>query len=285
MLRWLQKGKVTSGIVSLVIFLLMCNYKEAFIMLLPFCGLYVIYTAAKDMNKLSDFKDIFKRLKGKYWYIIGLIGIFIYAVAAILLTVGLTSYGGFDIKASLSVREYLSVFFNSLDGDLKWYKWFTLLFAAILLTFWEEFKKLWKEILLLLAFLLPQFALYAQTGIGERYMLPSVIGYARFFIVVILKWKPLAGKRKVVYIAGLVLLFLANARGMIIEVDYFRYRGESVTGMLETVQKLPEEKDIKILSCFRPNEEGNLTVYYWQLLSGYDNVYYWTEESKEINRV
>lgn len=285
MLKWLQSKKIGIGIVSLLIFFLMCNYKEAFIMLLPFCGLYVIYESAKDMNKLSDFKDIFKRLKGKYWYIIGLAGIFIYAVAAIFLVVGLTSYGGFNVKESLSVRGYLAVFFNSLGGDLKWYKWFTMLFTAVLLTFWEELKKLWKEILLLLAFLLPQFALYAQTGISERYILPSAIGYAWFFVLVILKWKPLAGKRKIVYMAGLVLLFLANARGMIIEADYFRYRGESVTGMLETVQKLSEENDIKVLSCFRPNEEGNLTVCYWQLLDGYDNVYYWTEDSKGINRV
>ena len=285
MLRWLKGAKAAWGITSLVIFFMMCNYKEAFIMLLPFCGLYVIYTAAGEMNKLTDFKVIFNGLKGKYWYIIGLAGIFIYAVAAILLVVGLTSYGGFNVKESLSVRGYLQVFFDSLSGDLKWYKWFTLLFAAILLTFWDEFKKLWKEVLLLFAFLVPQFALYAQTGISERYMLPSVIGYAWFFVIVIMKWKPLSGKRKAVYVAGLLLLLLANGRSMIIEADYFRYRGESITGMLEAVEKMSEEKDIKILSCFRPNEEGNLTVCYWQLLAGYDNVYYWTEESQEINRV
>ncbi|MBD5477119.1 MAG: hypothetical protein HDR17_14240 [Lachnospiraceae bacterium] len=285
MLKWLYNGRISGGIISLVIFFLMCNYKESFIMLLPFCGLYVIYSVTENKNKLSEFNDIFIRLKGKYWYIVGLAGIFIYAIIAILLVVGLTSYGGFDVKESLSVREYLSVLANSFNGDLKWYKWFTLLFIAILLTFWDELKKLWKEWLLLFAFLAPQFALYAQTGIAERYMLPSTIGYAWFFIVVILKWKPLTGKRKMVYAAGLILLILANARGMIIEADYFRYRGESVTRMLETVERLSDENDIKILSCFRPNEEGNLTVYYWQLLEGHDNVYYWTEASQEINRV
>ncbi len=285
MLKWLQNGKISRGMISLLFFFLMSNYKESYVLVLPFCGAYILYTVSQDIQKPDDWKILLLKLKGKYWYIIGLIAIFIYTLAAILLITGVTGYDGFDVRNSLSVRGYLEVFFRSLDGDLKWYKCFTLLLIAVLLTFWADLKKLWREVLLLIVFLMPQFALYAQTGIAERYMLPCVIGYAWFFVIVVLKGKLLTGKRKMFYLSCLILLLLANARAMIIEADYFRYRGESVTGMLEVVEELADEQEINILSCFRPNEEGNLTVYYWMLLNGHDNVYYWTEDSGEINRV
>lgn len=285
MLKWLDNGKKIWAAGSLLVYFLMCNYKESYMLLLPFAGLYIVYDSIKKDEKLPAFSETVKRLKGKIWYIVCLILFFAYTALAVVLLVGATQYGGFNIKESLSLRGYYEVFSRSLDGDLKWYKFFTPVLIGILLTFWDDLKKMWKELLLLLAFIVPQFALYAQTGIGERYMLPCVVGYAWFFTVVVFSRKILSGKRKAVYTAALLLLLLANARAMIIEADYFRYRGESVTGMLETVEKLSNENDIKILSCFRPNEEGNLTVCYWQLVKGHDNVYYWTEESREINRV
>lgn len=285
MLKWLQNKKISRGIGSLLFFFLMCNYKESYVLLLPFCGAYILYTASQDIQKLTDWKMLFTNLKGKYWYIIALAAIFIYSIVIILLTTGATGYDGFDVRYSLSIYDFLKVFFRSLDEDLKWYKCFTLLFMAVLLTFWTDLKKLWREILLLIVFIAPQFIIYSQTGIAERYMLPCTIGYAWFFTIVILKWKPLAGKRKIFYFSCMILFLFANTRAMLIEADYFRYRGESVTGMLEAAKKLSDEQDINILSCFRPNEEGNLTVYYWMLLNGHDNVYYWTEDTKEINRV
>lgn len=44
------------------------------------------------------------------------------------------------------------------------------------------------------------------------------------------------------------------------------------------------DEDVKVLSCLRPNEEGNVTIYYWMLLHGYDNMYFWTEDDKTIER-
>lgn len=286
LLKWLKQGRKVYAISSLIIFFLMCNYKESYILLLPFIGLYVVYDVVKNEEKLPCISVIWNRLKGKVWYILCLAVIFICSILAVVLIVGFTtSYGGFRAEDALGIRGYLDVLDNSLKGDLKWYKLFTIVFVAVLLTFWEEFKKLWKEMLLLAVFLLPQLLLYAKTGIAERYMLPSTIGYAWFFVIVILKWKPLLGKRKMIYWAGLLLMLLANARGMIIEADYFRYRGESVTGMLEAVAEMSEEEDIKILSCFRPNEEANWTVYYWLMLHELDNLYFWTEGEQMINRV
>ena len=55
--------------------------------------------------------------------------------------------------------------------------------------------------------------------------------------------------------------------------------------MLETVLEISREKDVKVLSCLRPNEEGNLTMNFWMADHGFDNVYYWTEEDQSINQV
>lgn len=284
MLKWLQNRKRFWAVGSLLVLIFMCNYKESYILLLPFLALYVIYDEVKEEERFPSISELWNKLKGRIWYIISLAIIFICSILAVILFVGSTNYGGFRAEDALGIRGYLQVFSNSLDGDLKWYKLFTTLFIAILLTFWDELKKLWKEMILLASFLLPQIILYAKTGIAERYMLPGVVGYAWFFVIVILKWKPLVGKRRMAYLAGLILMLLANTRGMLIEADYFRYRGESVTAMLETVEQMAD-KDTKVLSCFRPNEEANWTVYYYLLLHDFDNLYFWTEEDQTINRI
>ena len=81
------------------------------------------------------------------------------------------------------------------------------------------------------------------------------------------------------YVAGLLLLLAAHGRVALREADYFRYRGQSVQTMLETVEELSGD-GANVLSCFRPNEEGNLTINYWMLDHGYDNVYFWTQEDR-----
>ena len=53
--------------------------------------------------------------------------------------------------------------------------------------------------------------------------------------------------------------------------------------MLESVREMASD-DTKVLACFRPNEEGNLTINYWMKLHGFDQVYYYTEETGMINR-
>lgn len=285
LLQWLNRKKIGWAIGSLAVFLLMSLYKESYILTLPFFGIYVVYDSIKEEQVFPSIKEMWRKVKGKIGYIICVALITVATLAALLMTVGVTTgYDGFNLKDSLSVRGYLEVLQNSLTGDLRWYKWFTILFVAVLLTFWDQFKKLWKEMVLLAVFLVPQFLIYAQAGIGERYMLPIAVGYAWFFMIVILNWGPLQGKRRWAYLAGVWLMLLANGRGMVIEADYFRYRGESVTTMLEVVGDLVDD-DTKVLSCFRPNEEANWTVYYWLLLHGFDNLYFWTEEEQTINQV
>lgn len=284
MLRFLENGRKGWAIGSIILFFIMSNFKESFILLIPFLMLYVLYyDLEKEEGKLT-WKKIWKCIGNKLWYHLILGFIFLSLVFIIVVFVGVNDYDMVGLDASVPWKTYVEALKNSFAHDLKWYKRFGTLFVLILLTYWEELKKLWKEILLIAAFLIPQFVIFGQVGLGERYILPSSIGFAMFFALIIPKWKPLSGRRRMVYVAGLLLLIAAHGRVALREADYFRYRGQSVNTMLETVLEL-SDRDTKILSCLRPNEEGNLTINYWMQVHGYDNVYYWTDEEKVINRI
>lgn len=291
MLKWMREEKKGWGIASILLFFLMSNYKESFILLIPFIVCFVLYDtvqhrmdSGRKYTPVEFIRELLKQMKGRYWYAVIMSLIFVVLVGIIVFYVGVNDYAAVGLNPDVTIRQYMEAFWQSMDNDLKWYKRFGILFLAVLLTYWDELKKLWKEILLTAVFLIPQFIIFAQSGLQERYLLPSTMGYAFFFVVVISKWKPLQGKRRLVYIAGIILLLAANGRAMLIEADYFRFRGESVTGMLEKVEELADE-DTKVLACFRPTEEANLTMYYWMLLHGFDGVYYWTEDDLTINRV
>lgn len=289
LLKYLIEKKKKWAAGSVLLFFIMCNVKESYMILAPFIMLYGVYYALLSGDKKGEkfsLKALWVAIKKDLLYLIALASAFIIPIIIVVFFVGTNGYDGVGIDASIPFSAYLTSFSDAFVHDLKWYTRFGILFCLILLTYWEDLKKLWKEILLAVIFVLPQFLLYGQTGINERYILPVSIGYSFFFIVVIMKWKPLCAKRRAVYILGILLLFAANGRGALREADYFRYRGHSVTTMLETVQKMSEEnEDIKVLSCFRPNEEGNLTIDYWMRVHGMDNVYFWTEEDQVINKV
>ena len=283
MLRYLKGKKKTFMVGSILLFAMMVNYKESFILLMPFLMLYVLYYELMQEGGRITWQTIIRGIKAHLAYLIILGCIFLIPVIVIVTYVGTNNYGSVGLEAGVPIDVYVEAITRSLQGDLKWFKRFGILFCLILLTYWDELKKLWKEMLLTVTFLLPQFVIFGRSGMGERYILPSAIGFAYFFIIVIPKWKPLKNKRRVIYVFGILLLLAAHGRVMLREADYFRHRGESVTAMLEAVNQMAKE-DTNVLACFRPNEEGNLTINYWLKLHDFDNVYYWTEEDRIINK-
>lgn len=284
MLKWLKSSHIRWAIGSIILFFLMCNYKESFIILIPFLMTFPLYFDMNRQDKLITWKEIWNCIKGRIWYYLTLGGIFVVLVLFIIVYVGVNDYDKVGLDASVPLSSYFEAFRESFAGDLKWYKRFGIVFLLILLTYWEKLKRMWKEILLIVVFLMPQIVLFGQSGIQERYILPSSIAFAMFFIVLVPKQNILSGKRKIVYHLCILLLIMAHGRVALREADYFRYRGESVTTMLETVLEMSKGGG-KVLSCFRPNEEGNLTMNFWMADHGCDNVYYWTEEERTINQV
>ena len=230
-------------------------------------------TSDKSIKKLLD-----KYCGKKLWYVVAVMLLCVGIILSIIIRLGFNSYSPVGFNSSSSIGSYFRAFVYSMHHDCKWYKIFGILLIGVLLTYYNEFKRYWAELAITIIFMLPQFILYSKEGIEERYLLPVVIGFALFFVVFVYNSKLLTGGRKKVYIAILVLMFLVNIRGMIVEGDYYRFRGESVTKSLEEIERL-SGRGYNVMSCFGIcNPEADRTVDMYLKAHGKKNIYYWNED-------
>jgi hypothetical protein len=283
-LLWLKSMKTGYAVSSVIVYSAMACYKESYILLLPFAAAYVIYDVYKDCSSIYDMRIQKQMMKGYRLYTWSIIGVFCVLIALLLHYTGWTSVTHPDIGIADKFKLYRDVFVKEFTTDLRWYRWTGLLLIAVLLTYWNQVRKLWKEIILIVIFILPQFMVYADAGLIERYILPASIGFGMFFLVFIPNSKILGGKRRIFYVAVIISLLLLNGRSMLVEADYFRYRGNSVETLLNEADRLMTSDDIKLVSCFSPNEESNMTIKAWLLLHGKDQVYYYHEETGKIDK-
>lgn len=246
--------------------------------------IFVIYFDHYVNQIEFSIQNILKTIKKRWKYLIT-IGIFFALFAGYFaFVVGLTSYDMSRGDSVGTLQAYWNGLTDSLVQNLKWYFRFSILFIAIMLTYWEDLKKRWIEFVVICVFILPQIAIYGKVGFSGHYLLPLTIAIALFFVLWSWDWNALSGKRRWVYVAGVLLMLLANGRVALREADYFRLRGEGITTALETIQDLSSQKeDIKVLSTFNTNEEANTTFQYWLLNRGIDNMYYWHEDTKTID--
>lgn len=282
LLRWLRTGSKWCAFVSVGALFLMSIYKEPFILLLPFVGLYVLYEEMQaDRFAVADLCGAIRR-RLPYLLAIGII--FAVEMFLIVFVIGTNNYDYVGLDKNITFDEYVQVWQQAAHANLKWYVRFGFVMMMIFLTYWERSKKLVWELLLTLSIILPQCITYSKTSLEERYILPCVLGFAFFFVIVGCNFRPLSGKRKIAYILCLLLMLAAHGRVMLREAYYFTYRGESIQTMLQSTLDLVQGTDKKVLSCFGPNLEGNRTMYYWFRLHDYDEVFYWEEDESKINR-
>lgn len=282
LLKWLRIGKKWCSFASIAAFFLMSIYKEPFILLLPFVGLYVLY---EEMHGSQvTWKNLWAAIRARLPYLLTLGLVFAMEIFLLVFVIGTNNYSYVGLDESLTLEEYRQAWSLAAHTDLKWYVRFGTVMGLILLTYWEQVKKLGWELLLTAAIMVPQCVSYSKTSMTERYILPCVLGFAFFFVITGCNLKALSGKRRIVYILCLLLMLGAHGRVMLREAAYFTYRGESITTMLETTLDLVEGTDKRVLSCFAPNQEGNKTMYYWFRVHGYDEVFYWNEEKQKIGR-
>lgn len=282
LLLYLERNRKWYAVLSSICLLLMCGYKESFLILMPFIMLYVVYN---EMNqKRVTVKALFYTIK-KRWGILFIYGVlFIVPIFLLLFVIGTNGYGSGNFGFVGSAEKSRVAWDYALENDLKWLKFFGILCGAILLTFYDKIKKYWKELLLAVCFILPQIVIYHASGITAHYMLPGMLGFAYVFVLLPSKPDILTGYRKRIYIGCIALLLLAHTRVTVREADYYRYRGNSVQAVLDTMLEVTKQSEgnSKILSCLHPNTEGDLTLFLWNTYFGYDNVYVWIEEDTNI---
>lgn len=282
LLKWLRTDRKWYAFVSVGAFLVMSVYKEPFILLLPFVGLYVLYEEMQGAG--VTVAGLCKAIRRRLPYLLAIGIIFAVELFLIVFVIGTNNYSYVGLDESITMGQYAETWRAAARADLKWYVRFGILMGMIFLTYWEQTKKLLWEILLAAAIIVPQCITYSKTAIAERYLLPCVLGFAFFFVIVGCNFRPLSGKRRIAYMLCLLLMLAAHGRVMLREARYFAYRGESVQTTLESVLDLVAGTDRKVLSCFGPNLEGNKTMYHWFRIHGYDEVFYWEEDENWINR-
>lgn len=282
LLKWLSTDKRRYAFVSVGAFFLMSIYKEPFILLLPFVGLYILY--AEMQGERVTISGLWNAIRRRFSYFLAIGILFAAEMFLLVFVIGTNNYSYVGLDKSLLLDDYLRTWRAAAGSNLKWYVRFGVLMGLIFLTYWEQFKKLGWEILLAAAIILPQCVTYSKTALEERYILPCVLGFAFFFVIVGCNFRPLSGRRRIAYLLCLLLMLAAHGRVVLREAQYFTYRGESVQTMLETTLDLVGGTDKKVLSCFYPNLEGNRTMYYWFRIHGYDEVFYWEEDEKRIGR-
>ena len=282
MLKWLRTGRRWYATASVGAFFLMSIYKEPFILLLPFVGLYVLYE--EMTGKKVTLSVLWAAIRRRLPFLMALGLMFAAEMFLIVFVIGTNNYSYVGLDESVTLEQYAQAWALAAHTDLKWYVRFGWLFILLFLTYWEHAKKLGWEILLAFSIILPQCVSYSKTAMTERYLLPAVLGFAFFFVIVGCNFRPLSGKRRIAYVLCLFLMLAAHGRVVLREAAYFTYRGESIRTMMDSTLALVKGTDKKVLSCFAPNLEGNRTMYYWFRLQGYDEVFYWEEEEKKINR-
>ena len=284
LLTWLEGGGAWRAAGSAFLFFLMSLYKESFILLLPFVLLYVLYAQMRGRERLTA-ASLWESVRAKWGYLLVLGLLFTAEMLLLLFVIGTNNYEYIGLDAQMTYEQYREVWLNALGADLKWYFRFGVICCMILLTYWEELKKLGWEMALTALLIVPQIVTYSKTGITERYLLPTAFGIAFWLIAAGGTMKALGGRRKSVYVLCLLLMLAAHTRVMLREADYFAYRGGSVQTMLDTtLEYTREHPGTKVLACFAPNAEGNRTMYYWLRIHGYDDVFYWDEDRKLISK-
>lgn len=282
LLMWLGTDKKRYAFLSIGCFFLMSLYKEPFILMLPFVGLYVLY--AQTGGSRVTFSGLWEAIKRRFPYLLALGTIFAVEMCLIVFVIGVNNYSYVGLDKSLDWDFYVQVWREAMQKNMKWYVRFGMLMWMILLTYGERLLELAWLGALAVAAMLPQIVTYSKTGLQERYILPWVFGFAFFFVIAGAWFRHLSGKRRAAYLLCLLLMLAANGRVMLLEAKYFAYRGQGIGTMLNETLALVKGTDKKVLDCFHPNMEACRTMYHWFRLQGYDEVFYWNEEDKSIKR-
>ncbi len=262
MIRFLRTGSKIFAVSSFICYLVMSLYKETFIVLIPFIMLYVVYEDSKTCA--ASFSILRKR-----WLYLMVLAVIMLSNIIIIFTCTGSNYIDNSFEEQ---EEWSSSLISSFTADLKWFVLFGCLMSVVLISHDIEVLKIWKEACLFAAFIIPQFILFARSGISERYIIPFSIGYVLFFCLLAPGNMHIGKIRLCAYNMFLILLLAAHIRAMCIEASYYAYRGRSVTSMLQTVDEyVTQNPDASILSCMY--YEGGFLVYSHELLQGYDNTY------------
>ena len=291
LLRWLDNtNRIFYAVLNCIFATAMGYFHESFIMLIPFFAFYVLYDSIKkDPHVVESQNSLFSVLnaittcdkKRKTLFFILIID-FVANILEIVIRLGFNSYNAVGIDSSTSLLSYAKTIVNNFNYDLKWYWKVGVFLVCILLTYFDDLKKYWPEMLVSGIIVAMQLVLYGKEGISERYVIPFSIGFSLFFCIFMLSSNILSGFRKKLYILALLVLLGIHAHVLVVEGDYYRFRGESVTNALEQIESL-SNKGYKVMTCFgNANPEAEFTIDAFCKVKELADVYYWDQRDEAV---
>ncbi|WP_026516433.1 glycosyltransferase family 39 protein [Butyrivibrio sp. MC2021] len=296
LLNWLEKpGKKGYGIAAFIFSVAMGYYHESFFLVMPFMAFYCLYYAYKEdpslfvyagCKSVSDYlKKLCGGLKGRAVFAILCLVSCAIILIGIMLRLGTSSYDPVSFTSATPLSIYVQGTIYSIENDLRWYWKFGIILVGILLTYFDKLKTKLPDMAIAVIFMLPQIVLYSKEGIAERYLLPIIIGYSLFFVAFALKYDFLTGKRRKLYIFVLAMMLLVNGRGLVVEGDYYRFRGQGVTNALEQIEEM-SDKGYTVMSCLGIcNPEADWTVETYMHSKGKEDVLYWSNDDQKVYTV
>ena len=121
--KWIQGKKKSNGILSFLFFWIMSNWKESFILLLPFVAVYLIYRTEDNGERDGNYILRGCRRIRKHWGYLASIGIvFAVIILIIVLKIGTNSSSGGGISPSIGVRTIIDSYYYAFGHDLKYYE-------------------------------------------------------------------------------------------------------------------------------------------------------------------
>ncbi len=282
MIRYLKYNKKSSAVISILFYIFMANFHESYLVLIPFIVLFVIYYGFienGDSEKIT-LSGIWSMAKKRLGFELALVLIFASLMIYILFFLGAEEYG--IVEAGYPLSMGIKNWMDSMRGGLKYYWSFGILLTILIATFFEKTKKMWMEVILFVSIAAPQFLLYEKEGFYERYMLPLTVGWSLFFIVAMYGRNVLTGVRKYIYSFLLVAMVLLQIRTIVIEADYYRFRGESTTTMLNELLEVSSEGFTVASGLGVCNPEADMTVEGWMFAHKMKNAYYWNDGLKAL---
>lgn len=242
--NYLERNKTGNLIPAIIFTIFLGGIKEAFLLILPLLPIWLVYWEINKNGQEINLPNAFAAFKKYRIYSLTTYLAFLVDIAIILLYVGTNKHGYAGIDVSYGIWDYIRGIKGIVDGRLGLYIKVTIIGILFLLVpIWvscvKERQKLFRLFLQMLVpvlsavyFLGVQFILHAESGMYERYLLPSTVIFAYFWLIDMYRFVEFLRK----FMGGYYMFVIFMALAMITGVnDEDRARGYAEDGKNTTI--------------------------------------------------
>lgn len=193
---YLRNNKSGNMLLSVVLTIFLGGIKEAFLLLLPLLPVWAAYWEVNCDGQDISLHNICTSLKKRRIYCVATYLVFLVDMAVILLYVGTDRIEYAGIDAAYGILDFIRGIWNIVRGRLRLYVITTMIGVVFLLIpVCISWAKKQREVLFRFArymiipvltfgyFLGVQFVLHVKSGMFERYLLPTTVAFAYFWLI------------------------------------------------------------------------------------------------------